>query len=1570
MVSANRAFELIGLRVLLADTRQYISDAGKVEKANLDIAASATRLQASNRLNSQEITKTAQAINLLNTIQKAQVTSANALGAAYIRQTEALTKLEAAQRAVTAAGRITVVNGVSQPTTSQTAAANALTAAQAESTAATANVNAILAERSLRSKEVINLNKEIAASSVGVQAAAQTEAVRLEAIAAIEKELVINDRALKLANEQVAASFAEIAAAQELALTRKLPAGTPGNTGQFVSQASANESLAAAQAAGVANTEEANRALTKQQELQAQLITLQKESIVATEASALALGVESVEAERLAEAQAKLKEIQAARLKAAATATAIVGGAVAIGVTAATISTASNYQKELAKIQAQTNLTDADTKQLGQDLVKLSTQIPVSALDLAEAALLPLSGGIKNLADAENIATLAGEAQTAQLGKAANFAKVLVGVYNSYGDANIKSAAAADILTQGIKEGSATADDFVGGIGRLIGIAPNLNIKLSELVGTVAFLTNTSLGAEGSFTAVLGIMNELSQDTPQATKALASVGTSFEDIKKSIRDNGFAQTIIDLNKKFEDQGVSIRDVFPNIRAYNGFLAITNNEGKTLKQTIDNVQRANGSLKNSFDANKDTLSSTAQLFKNQINSALIKIGTDIIPEVTKALKSLATSFTNNKQEIIDFVETGIKALFDAIKSILTVIGALIEGFKAIGSAISAITGVAPGAAEALVAIGVALSWALRTSPYVTGLLLIVALLDKINGGGKPADTTRVRERLQQQQDNQTINVGGPVVRNIKGPQDIAVDNEIKRLKDLGITTVEDYDKYIAKQKELNDAVNNATSGANQSKVTEENLNRAIQTSNKAREEELAAVQKLKDAFVESSRAAGQVKNPVADLNLFGNVPQELAATFKDVGNAMEDLARRAGGVQALDAAASAIARMNSEAYNTQSTLSTVAGLFSLVSSGARGAASALQQLTVALAKSALEASQAAASALFGRPTQEVANANLQLARQQQANLPKQQSNDAQIKALQDQLKALDKQISQQQKADQAANQAQQKQQQAKDKAAQDAQKAQQKAQQDAQDAANRAAQAALDQLRISNLIAEQAAAREDENFQRLIDANLKSQSDLQANFLKSNDALQKQINLAVSKGDTQGALKLVDQQRAATKAYEEQAKGLKDSNDQLTIQQKAAQAAERERQRQAQLAEAYAQAQAAQIKSTQSNTDTTTDNSASTQDNTDKTIDSTTALEDQKTKIQDQIDSLTRSNDAMDTSTTKIQNQIDQYEAETKVLQALVTASDKTLLTQSEQAQAAHELAIQIANESSVIRKNANDILDLLPGDVGKRAKAAYDLLTDTIRVQVDPAFREQFLPNLQQAAKDLASLSPAVADANKSIADAAKAQAALVAEQAAAVTGAEQILLQTSTQYSQQLEGAASRVGSAAGAAAGKLSGLTSQTGAATGQLANFVTNLNTAASNLGSAVGKIISNLNNSSSGGSAKKNASGGFYSSPTNILIGETYQRELVLPLERPARARELLAQIPPSLAAAIRPSKAAQAIFAPNITVTGETLDAMEGAAIRAVHQAFRSARSSSVRAGGPLTSGLGPAALRS
>lgn len=1471
-MTAGRVLELVGVRAVIQDVRQYLTDAKRIVKANEDIVRANDKLTIAGVKNKQ--------------VSDQEKAATAALAAVQSTQAEAAKKAAAAEKA--------------------------------------------LADVRDRAKAALEKNRANAASGL------------LDASGAPRREIVPStgreEKNLKQAKEDLK---------------------------------KANEELRKSEKAYKESARESTKAMNEQ----------------------------SNAADDLARSESDLAALQERRAAAALQAGAIIGGAIALGVTTKAIQKASEYQDALIKIDNLTDATSEQTAELGQRLLEVSKSLPIGATELAGAAYFALSSGIKDTAQALEIATIAAKAETIGFGETAQVAKFLTSTINAYGKENITAQQAIDLLTGAVKQGAGEASAYAQELGRVTGIAAALGVGLDEVLAITAQLSNTLGSTSEATTAVLGILSHINRVAPQSAKAFAGLGFSIKEVKDRIREVGLVQFLTELSAAAKGNSEALGDVFQDRRAVQGFFQLFNDGGKKVNETLQLTRKSAGSFEEAFKRANESFSNQAKILKNQINETLIEIGTEVLPQVTKGVRDLTKLFQENKDAIVAFASIGLNSAIIALQTLLSIIKGVSSVLKTMRDALASITGEKAAVVATLTAIGAALAFALPGSPYIKGLLLIQSILAGIGkqggfnavlqagatgalaggaiagpagavigGVGGAALASRQQNDRSRDQALETLiralfERREALAKNEKSPTGIDVEKTNKEIETI-VRELDKLDKIFGKQ--INSIQKRVAAEYADNKAKEDaeiklqQRKQAEELDNEAIEQAKQKLQELQKTFQDSAENARQVVNLGAELKRFGVISQDLA-------NALNLTATQAGNVQGYDAVVAATERANEAQYNYAATIATVASAF-------EESASVANQIVNDIASNALSAAQSASSALFSQPTQEVAQLNVELANLELAAARAASANRGLVRSLRNQIDEIDDQIRLQRRGNRDTKNAERDRNRERQEQ-QKAQKAAEKAQRDAERARERAERAIVDQLRIANLIARQSYERLDEGFSRLIDAQNQAASELQEAFLKNNSALQQQIQTAIGAGDTEGALALVEQQRQQADQYNEQAKAIQKNISSIEAQQKVAAAAERERQRQAELAEAYAQAQANAKNSTEENTTATEDDTSAEMEHTDSTELNTDALEDQKEALNEQIESLENGSDAEKEKIEAVKNQIKIYELESKALQALVVASNQSLLTQQEQRIVALALAADISKASKAIRDTSTSLLDLLPGVNAAELAERFKLLDGAVRALTDVGFRETLIDrgiNPAQIALDLLA-GTATRLAEKQETNAQRTQD-LIDQQAAGVSEAERILAEGNNAVATTSRELTTEGNKAAGAlnkswfeavrAAGGLNGLFGKTLDAALGLSNFKKKLDTVGSDLGAAVGKLIAQ----NSGG--KKNAEGGFYSSPTNITIGETHQQELVLPLERPARARELIAQIPPSLMANIIGNRGGSAVFAPNINVTGETLDTMEAAAIRAVQRAFRSARDSSVRSGGTLTQGLGPAALRS
>lgn len=679
--------------------------------------------------------------------------------------------------------------------------------------------------------------------------------------------------------------------------------------------------------------------------------------------------------------------------------------AVTAFLTAFTIGAASSFENQLVKIDNLTNLTTEDTEKLSKEILRLATIVPKTPAEIGATAYQVLSSGIQDLDVATSILENSLKAATVAQSNSADVARTTTAVIKAYGEGNISASQTTDILIASTREGRVEFADFSNEIGRLLGLAPSLGIEFDELAAALAGLSNF-LPASQAGTALLGVMNQLFSPTAGARDLFKELGTSVEEFRATIDEKGLLPALQELAVASGNNQQIFEKLFPEVRGLTGVLLLMRDAGSENAEILDRIRNSAGITEETFTKANKTFDSQVKLLRNQLNIAFIQLGKEILPGLTASVQKLITWFNKNRDSIVQWANTiativvaaignflkGTSMIVKALRDIVGMKGVVIATFVAIGIAIVAALGPASAAYLAVAAM-VALLGAI---PKFLGAANIPNLASATTAAEIESQLVQLRKERERLQKAVNREVSGPL--GIPGTASIpnALGIDTSKQKDLKKVN----DAIVSAEAALSRARIEGTAATTDSTLSLKELERgmtdvdigsedASSAANKAAE----ALQALAQEFQSSSIAAGQVSDLTEELGLFGIVSKELAET---IGLTAE----QAGRVQGYDAYVRAAERAERESFNLARALGTVA-------EAARNSIAVAQRIVLDVARNALSLTGSAASAVFGRPTQEVAALELQQANRRPGQILLEQQLNPQIQALQDQLDRLRK-----------------------------------------------------------------------------------------------------------------------------------------------------------------------------------------------------------------------------------------------------------------------------------------------------------------------------------------------------------------------------------------------------------------------------------------------------------------------------------------------------------------------------------------------------------------------------------
>lgn len=366
-----------------------------------------------------------------------------------------------------------------------------------------------------------------------------------------------------------------------------------------------------------------------------------------------------------------------------------------LAVGTAAIKVSADFEHSMAKMRGLAGQSAEAVAGFREEILKLAPAVGKSPFELAQAMNNIVGAGIDGANALETLRASA-RASAAGLGDTLTVADAVTSALNAYGPANLGAAQAVDILTAAVREGKAEASTFAPVLGQVLPIANELGVQFSEAAGMIAFLTKSTGSASIAATGLRGILSQMIRPTEDAIKALEEVGLSTDYLRRSIKQNGLHQTLMDLRNVFEKSGVPITRMFADIEGLNAVLQATGPQAKDAAAVIEAVGKSAGATDDAFAAVAKTARQQFNEAFASVQVALVRLGDelstvlvpmlqkarDFIDRMTEAWQGLTPE---QKQAIVQMglMAAAIGPALLAIKALIAVLGLLKIAIAATG-----------------------------------------------------------------------------------------------------------------------------------------------------------------------------------------------------------------------------------------------------------------------------------------------------------------------------------------------------------------------------------------------------------------------------------------------------------------------------------------------------------------------------------------------------------------------------------------------------------------------------------------------------------------------------------------------------------------------------------------------------------------------------------------------------------------------------------------------------------------------------------------------------------------------
>ena len=348
---------------------------------------------------------------------------------------------------------------------------------------------------------------------------------------------------------------------------------------------------------------------------------------------------------------------------------------------------AIDFESSFAKVSTLLDKNVVDHDKYKKDILDASSDSKIAVGEFSEAVYQSISAGVDQT-KAIGFTTNAMKLAKGGFTDGAKAVDILTTAINAYGLSSDDATKVSDMLITTQNLGKTTVDELASSMGRVIPSAKSYNVNLQNVTTSLAVLTKNGIATAEATTYYNAMLNELGKSGTQADKILREkLGKSFSELQKE--GVPLTECLAILKDEAEKSGKSLGDMFGSSEAAKSALTIMKDGGVEYNGILKQMEESAGATQSAFEKIDATPAEKLKGALNELKNAGIKLGTSLIPIITKFADGLSkvvdwfNELTPAQQENI--VKLGLLAA--AVGPVLKVTGGLITSYTKLKPLIS-------------------------------------------------------------------------------------------------------------------------------------------------------------------------------------------------------------------------------------------------------------------------------------------------------------------------------------------------------------------------------------------------------------------------------------------------------------------------------------------------------------------------------------------------------------------------------------------------------------------------------------------------------------------------------------------------------------------------------------------------------------------------------------------------------------------------------------------------------------------------------------------------------------------
>ena len=299
----------------------------------------------------------------------------------------------------------------------------------------------------------------------------------------------------------------------------------------------------------------------------------------------------------------------------------------------------SDFDSSMRRIVGLVGVAKTEVDGFRKSVLALSGRVGKGPAELAEALFFVTSAGLRGK-KAMDVLELSAKAAAAGLGETKDVADALTSALNAYSSSGLTAAEATDVLVATVREGKLEASELSSAIGKILPIAEAAGVSFNELGASIAALTRIGLNTSEAVTGVRSVLIALSKESSKGRAELKKLGTSFAELRASVRDRGLLQTLIDLRERIGDNETAMQEIIGRAEGVTAVLALTGSQVDEVSGIFERMAVVAGALDTAFLAISSGIDQKLKLSVAGLNASMVRLGNVVAPLVIDGLDGMA------------------------------------------------------------------------------------------------------------------------------------------------------------------------------------------------------------------------------------------------------------------------------------------------------------------------------------------------------------------------------------------------------------------------------------------------------------------------------------------------------------------------------------------------------------------------------------------------------------------------------------------------------------------------------------------------------------------------------------------------------------------------------------------------------------------------------------------------------------------------------------------------------------------------------------------------------------------